>query len=110
MAENKRDYYEVLGVEKGASQDRIKKAYRKMAMKYHPDVNKEPGAEDKFKEINEAYEVLSDEQKRANYHRFGFAGVDPSFGGGSGFGGLCHGGFRRIVALGQICASYFFVG
>ncbi|WP_290146220.1 DnaJ domain-containing protein, partial [uncultured Dubosiella sp.] len=88
MAENKRDYYEVLGVEKGASADRIKKAYRKMAMKYHPDVNKEPGAEDKFKEINEAYEVLSDEQKRANYDRFGFAGVDPSFGGGSGFGGF----------------------
>ena len=83
MAEQKRDYYEVLGVDKGASQDNIKKAYRKLAMKYHPDVNKDPGAEDKFKEINEAYEVLSDEQKRANYDRFGFAGVDSNFGGRS---------------------------
>ena len=63
MAE-KRDYYEVLGVSKNATPDEIKKAYRKLAMKYHPDVNKDPGAEDKFKEINEAYEVLSDEQKR----------------------------------------------
>ena len=63
MAE-KRDYYEVLGVSKNATPDEIKKAYRKLAMKYHPDINKDPGAEDKFKEINEAYEVLSDEQKR----------------------------------------------
>lgn len=107
MAENKRDYYEVLGVEKGASQDRIKKAYRKMAMKYHPDVNKEPGAEDKFKEINEAYEVLSDEQKRANYDRFGFAGVDPSFGAGSGFGGFSQGGFSSFDDLGDIFGSFF---
>jgi DnaJ-class molecular chaperone len=87
MAENKRDYYEVLGVEKGASAEEIKKAYRKSAMKYHPDRN--PGdkeAEEKFKEIGEAYEVLSDDQKRSRYDQFGFAGVDPTYGGGAGAG------------------------
>ena len=67
----KRDYYEVLGLSKGASEEEIKKAYRKMAKKYHPDINKEPGAEEKFKEINEAYEVLSDPQKKATYDQFG---------------------------------------
>lgn len=85
---SKRDFYEVLGVEKGCSQPDLKKAFRKLAMKYHPDRN--PGdkqAEASFKEINEAYEVLSDEQKRAAYDRFGHAGVDPSAGGGGGFGG-----------------------
>ncbi|GJM59190.1 molecular chaperone DnaJ [uncultured Dubosiella sp.] len=107
MAEQKRDYYEVLGVDKGASQDNIKKAYRKLAMKYHPDVNKDPGAEDKFKEINEAYEVLSDEQKRANYDRFGFAGVDSNFGGGSGFGGFSQSGFGGFEDLGDIFGSFF---
>lgn len=76
-------------------------------MKYHPDVNKEPGAEDKFKEINEAYEVLSDEQKRANYDRFGFAGVDPNFGAGSGFGGFSQGGFSSFDDLGDIFGSFF---
>ena len=92
MAENKRDYYEVLGVQKGAGADEIKKAYRKMAMKYHPDRN--PGdknAEEKFKEVGEAYEVLSDDEKRARYDQYGFAGVDPNFNpggfGGGGFGG-----------------------
>ena len=84
MPDQKRDYYEVLGVSKNADEKDIKKAYRKLAMKYHPDVNKEPDAEDKFKEINEAYEVLSDESKRKAYDTYGFAGVDPNFAGGQG--------------------------
>ena len=87
MPEKKRDYYEVLGVQKNATDDELKKAYRKLAKQYHPDMN--PGdkeAEAKFKEINEAYEVLSDKDKRAKYDQFGHAGVDPNFGGG-GFGG-----------------------
>ena len=78
MADNKRDYYEVLGVEKSASAEEIKKAYRKKAMQFHPDRN--PGdktAEEKFKEVGEAYEVLSDDDKRARYDQFGFQGVDP---------------------------------
>lgn len=87
---NKRDYYEVLGVNKGASQDEIKKAYRKLAIKYHPDKN--PGdkeAENKFKEAAEAYSVLSDQDKRAKYDRFGHAGVDGQAGGfEGGFGNL----------------------
>ena len=110
MAETKRDYYEVLGVEKGASADEIKKAYRKSAMKYHPDRN--PGdkdAEEKFKEIGEAYEVLSDENKRARYDQFGHAGMDPNFGaggfGGSGFGGF--GGFGDFGDLGDIFGDFF---
>ncbi len=85
---DKRDYYEVLEVDKGATDADIKKAYRKLAKQYHPDVN--PGdksAEAKFKEINEAYEVLSDQQKRARYDQFGHAGTDPNFGGAGGFGG-----------------------
>ncbi|MGM9971277.1 MAG: molecular chaperone DnaJ [Anaeroplasmataceae bacterium] len=99
MAE-KRDYYEVLGVSKTASADEIKKAYRSLAKKYHPDINKEPGAEEKFKEINEAYEVLSDEQKRSNYDQFGFADPNQGFGGASGFGGFSSGfgGFEDIFS------------
>lgn len=86
----KRDYYDVLGVQRNASQDEIKKAFRRLARQYHPDVNKDHDASDKFKEINEAYEVLSDDQKRAMYDRFGHniptgggMGYDPfdSFGG-----------------------------
>ena len=71
--------YETFGLQKGASSDEIKKAYRRLARKYHPDINKEKGAEDKFKEINAAYEVLSDEKKRAQYDRYG----DSMFGGQS---------------------------
>ena len=98
---DKRDYYEVLGLQKGASDNDIKKAFRKMAMKYHPDKN--PGdkvAEEKFKEINEAYAVLSDPEKKEKYDRFGHAGVDPNsgFGGGAGgFGGF--GGFEDIFDM-----------
>lgn len=96
---DKRDYYEVLGVSKTASADEIKKAYRTLAKKYHPDINKEPGAEEKFKEINEAYSVLSDEQKRANYDQFGFEDPTGGFGGGQGFQGFSgFGGFEDIFS------------
>jgi len=88
----KKDYYEVLGVNKGASKDEMKKAYRKLAQKYHPDINPEESAEEKFKEAAEAYEVLSDDQKRAQYDRFGHAGVT---GAGSGFSGQ---GFEDIFS------------
>ncbi len=102
MAE-KRDYYEVLGVNKTATQDEIKKAYRKLARQYHPDVNKAPDAEEKFKEINEAYEVLSDEQKRASYDQFGFAGMDGAYGSQ----GFASGGFTDFSDLGDIFGSFF---
>ncbi|MFS7259874.1 molecular chaperone DnaJ [Carnobacterium divergens] len=84
----KRDYYEVLGVAKDANDADIKKAYRKLSKQFHPDINQEAGAEDKFKEIAEAYEVLSDANKRAAYDQYGHASTDPNFGaGGGGFGG-----------------------
>ena len=106
MAEQKRDYYEVLGVSRGASEDEIKKAYKKMARKYHPDLN--PGdktAEEKFKEVNEANEVLSNPEKKAKYDQFGFAGVDPNYGAGQGgYGGA--GGFD-FGDLGDIFGSFF---
>jgi DnaJ-class molecular chaperone len=79
MADKKRDYYEVLGIAKGANADEIKKAYRKLARKYHPDVNKsDPGASTKFKEVQEAYDALSDAKKRQAYDQFGHAGVNSA--------------------------------
>ena len=110
MADNKRDYYEVLGVEKSASADEIKRAYRKKAMQYHPDRNPDnPEAEAKFKEAGEAYEVLSDEDKRARYDQYGHAGVDPNFGAGGygGYGGGGFGGFSGFGDFGDIFSDIF---
>ncbi|MBR0156735.1 MAG: molecular chaperone DnaJ [Clostridia bacterium] len=97
----KRDYYEVLGIQKTASDDEIKQAYRKLAKKYHPDLNpNNKEAEEKFKEANEAYEVLSDKDKRAKYDQFGHAAFDPSAGGGYGYGASGFGGFSGFSSGG----------
>ena len=103
-----KDYYEILGVSKDSSKEEIKKAYKKLALKYHPDRNTEQGAEDKFKQISEAYAVLSDEKKKSNYDRFGpegfnqqysqediFKGFEDIFGGGDIFDMFFGGGKRR---------------
>uniref|UniRef100_A0A8C1T3U9 DnaJ heat shock protein family (Hsp40) member B1b n=1 Tax=Cyprinus carpio TaxID=7962 RepID=A0A8C1T3U9_CYPCA len=87
MVKMGKDYYSVLGIQKGASDDEIKKAYRKQALKYHPDKNKSPGAEDKFKEIAEAYDVLSDPKKKDIYDKFGEEGLKGGTPGGGGAGG-----------------------
>ena len=98
---NNSEYYDRLGVSKDASQDEIKRAYRKMSKKYHPDINKEPGAEEKYKEVQEAYETLSDDQKRAAYDQYGPDGAN-GFGGQGGFGGFDggagFGGFEDIFS------------
>lgn len=108
----KRDYYEVLGVSKTASAQEIKKAYRKLSKKYHPDINKESGADEKFKEITEAYEILSDDNKKAQYDQFGHAAFEQGsggFGGSGGFSGF--GGFNGFGGdfddLGDIFSSFF---
>jgi molecular chaperone DnaJ len=103
MAAAQRDYYEVLGVPKSASADDLKKAFRRLAMQYHPDRNKAPEAADQFKEINRAYEVLSNDDTRARYDRFGHAGVDGQAAGGAGFDGF-HGGFE---GFGDIFDAFF---
>ena len=103
----KRDYYEILGVPKNATEEDIKKAYRKLAMKHHPDRNQGDGsklAEEKFKEGKEAYEMLSDATKRAAYDQYGHAGVDPNRGGGAG-GAEGYGGFAE--AFGDIFGDMF---
>lgn len=98
---SKRDYYEVLGVQKNASKEEIKNAYRKLALQYHPDRNKDPGAEEKFKEISEAYAVLYDDEKRSRYDRFGHVGGEEVFRGSEAnfeevFRDMGFGGFRDI--------------
>jgi molecular chaperone DnaJ len=103
----KRDFYETLGVAKNASEDEIKKSYRKLAMKYHPDRNPDSKeSEEKFKEVKEAYEMLTNPEKREAYDRYGHAGVDPNMGGGGGggFGGGA-GGFGD--AFGDIFGDIF---
>lgn len=104
----KRDYYEILGVSKKASQDDIKRAYRNLARKNHPDVNKEPGAAEKFKEINEAYQILSDPQKRSQYDYFGQAGAGAGPGGFGGFEGFDFGrGFEGFGEFGDLFDVFF---
>ena len=105
---SKRDYYEVLGVNKNASSAELKKAYRRLAMKFHPDRNtgdQASDAEAKFKEAKEAYEILSDDQKRAAYDQFGHAGVDPSMGGGPGGFHAGNGSFSDI--FGDVFSDIF---
>ena len=104
---DKRDYYEVLGIQKDASADDIKKAYRSLARKYHPDLHPDDKqCAEKFKEVNEAYEVLSDPSKKERYDQFGHAGVDPNYGGG-GFGGGSAGGFNPFGDMGDIFDNLF---
>ena len=99
---NKRDYYEVLEIQKNASKDDIKNAYRKLALKFHPDRNKSPGAEDKFKEISEAYAVLSDNEKKTRYDTYGHVGTDDAFRGSEAnfeeiFKDMGFGGFAKTI-------------
>lgn len=106
---DKKDVYETLGINKNASADEIKQAYRKMAKKYHPDLNHEPGADAKFKEVQEAYDILSDSNKKALYDQYGWAGVDPQanggFNGAGGAGGFPGGGMD--FDLGDLFSQFF---
>lgn len=102
---NKKDYYEVLGISKNATKDEIKKAFRTLAKKYHPDINKEKDAEEKFKEINEAYEILGDEEKKARYDKYGHQGVNSQF---DGFNASSFGGFEGFGSeIEEIFSSFF---
>lgn len=107
MAAEKRDLYEVLGISKNATQEEIKAAHRRLVKKYHPDLNKEPGAEEKFKEVQNAYDILSDAEKRQLYDQYGHAGIDPNAAGGFGAGGFNAGGFGNFGDLGDIFESFF---
>ena len=100
MTTQKRDYYEVLGVARGCSDEELKKAFRKLALEYHPDRNRNEGATERFKEINEAYQVLTDPQKRAAYDRFGHAGLGQN--GAQGFEG-----FETFGGFGDIFDAFF---
>ena len=106
---NKKDYYEVLGVSKTATDEEIKRAFRKLAKQYHPDINKEPGAEEKFKEIGEAYAVLSDANKRRQYDQFGHAAFENggASGGGAGFQGFNMGDIDLEDILGDLFGGGF---
>ena len=106
---DKKDYYEVLGVEKNATDEEIKKAYRKMAKKYHPDANPDnkQEAEAKFKEVNEAYETLSDSQKRQMYDQFGHNGPQGGFGGGNGYYSYSSSGFDGFGDFGDLLKSIY---
>jgi molecular chaperone DnaJ len=96
----KRDYYEILGVDKKATKDEIRRAYRKLALKYHPDRNKEPDAAEKFKEISEAYAILSDDNKRMQYDQFGHAGISGRYSAEDIFGGINFEDILRSFGLG----------
>ena len=104
---NKRDYYEVLGVSKNATDAEIKSAFRTLAKKYHPDVSKEPDAAEKFKEAQEAYAVLSDAEKRRQYDQFGHAAFDQM---GGGAGGFDFSGFDFSDIFGDLFGSGFGFG
>ncbi len=97
-----RDYYEILGLERGASDEDIKRSFRKLAQRWHPDVNTDPDADERFKEINEAYQVLSDPQRRQQYDMFGRAGV-----GGTGAGAEGYGPFGGFQGFGDIFEAFF---
>ena len=100
MTTSKRDYYDVLGLSRNASEEEIKKAFRKLALEFHPDRNRSDGAESRFKEVNEAYQVLSDSKKRADYDRFGHAAVGGN--GGRGFDG-----YDNFSGFGDIFDAFF---
>ena len=97
-----KEYYQILGVSRDASEEEIKKAFRQQALKYHPDRNQEPGADEKFKEINEAYQVLSETEKRKLYDRYGYDGLRNAANGSSGFSG-----FEDLGGFGSIFDAFF---